>query len=135
MGIQVTEEAKILVDGRAPRGLRERLWAWLTLWQVNRALREVKARSKLSLEERVAKERAETISICRKRQWYNGLTSVCAVVSVPIDSYAAYSHGGAWKLAYLAAAYFAYRAVRDMKTFRELCQQERELVVEEIHDR
>jgi hypothetical protein len=135
MGIRITEEAKVLVDGRAPRGLRERLWAWLVLWQVNRQVKLVTKYAGLTPDEKVRRSREDLMGTYRRRKWTNGLTTALAAVSVPLHSYAAYSHNGMWKLAYLAAVYFSYRSVQDFRTWREMWLKERELVVEDVHDR
>lgn len=135
MGLQISRKGEVLVDGRPPKGLRERLWAWLVTRNIDREIRQMRERAGLSDEQKAAMDRAESLHVCVRRKRLNALTFVCAVVQVPVCAYSAWA-GHGWKawLAAVAVPLFAWRAVADRKRWLQLRQEELELVVDDVHD-
>lgn len=135
MGLQLSAKGEILIDGKPPRGWRDRLWAWLILRQATRAVEEAAARKGVSVEQREAEARDERMEICRRRQLLNAITFVCAVVQVPVCAFSGWHRQGFWMWAcFVAVPLFAWRAVVDWKTFWALREEERQLIVEDVHE-
>jgi len=135
MGIQVTEEAKVLVDGRAPKGLRERLYAWMVMRSVNRQIGEWKRDKGLTPGQKAARTRRDLIQNTVFRKWLNAFTALMAVVAVPTWAYSAVVATGWLRLLYaVLAAVFTYRVRSDYRVWRGLRTKEAELVVEDVHD-
>jgi hypothetical protein len=135
MGLQISRKGEILVDGRPPKGWRERLWAWLVTRNIDRQIREVKARAGLSDEQKAALDRAETLRVCVRRKWLNALTCALAAVNVPVMAFTAWTSPG-WKawLALACVPAFAALSVRDHRKWLQLRREELELIVDDVHD-
>lgn len=134
MGLQLSGKGEILIDGKPPQGLRNRLLAWYLLREANRAVKEAAGRKGVPMEQREAEIRDDSIRICRRRQLYNALTFVCAVVQVPVCGFSGWHRHGFWQLiCFLAVPLFAWRAVADWRTFWALREEERQLVVDDVH--
>lgn len=136
MGIQVTGKAEVKIDGRAPKGVRERLLAWLVVWKVNREIREWKRDKGLTPGQKARRNRLEIIKNTAFRKWLNAFTTVLSVVSVPIWTFEAVVATSGWKrLLYVAlTAASTYRVWVDYRTWRKLKVEEAELIVDDVHD-
>lgn len=135
MGLQLSAKGEILIDGKPPKGWRNRIFAWLMLRQANRAVKDAVARRGLSQEQKDAQDREESMRICKRRQFLNALTCACAAVQVPVCAFSGWNRQGFWMwVCFAAVPLFAWRAVADWKTFWALRDQERQLIVDDVHE-
>ncbi len=135
MGLQLSGKARILVDGKPPKGLRERLWAWLRMREVNRHLAEWKRTAGMTPEQQKAVVIQDQLTVCRKRQRNNVLTSFLAATYIAIAAKMSWCQDKNWAFALVGAVFFAYRLRKDVRTVLALREQERQLIVEDVHNR
>lgn len=135
MGLQISREGKVLVNGREPSGIRERIWAWAVMRRVDRTLKEVKERAGLTDEQKAALDREAEIRHCRRHGVACAFSAVTSFMGAAVNVYVFYTMAHYARYAMIPLSFFmAWSAWRDYRKALALHQRQRELIVEDVHD-